>query len=223
MAAIPPTTRAPPETQKLRPAPRLYLVTPRLAPAGLLPPLAALIDMADIAAVLLRLPDADAGKLTEDVRLIAPLVQQRDIAVLLDGHPEVAVRAAADGAQLTGIDSLMKAVGTLKPDYIAGAGGLRTRHDAMLAGESGADYVMFGEPDDERPAFAVVVERVAWWAELFEVPCVGYAASLAEIPPLVAAGADFIAVGEFVFSDSRGPSAMIRAAAALLERPEPVK
>src|SRR5262249_59343895 len=97
------------------------------------------------------------------------------------------------------------------------------RHDAMLAGESGADYVMFGEPDDERPAFAVVVERVAWWAELFEVPCVGYAASLAEIPPLVAAGADFIAVGEFVFSDSRGPSAMIRAAAALLERPEPVK
>ena len=40
------------------------------------------------------------------------------------------------------------AVASLKPDRIAGCGGLATRHDAMLAAESGADYVMFGEPDD---------------------------------------------------------------------------
>ena len=56
----------------------------------------------------------------------------------------------------------------LKPKYIAGCGGLATRHDAMLAGESGADYVMFGEPDRDghRPRFEAVLERVAWWAEV---------------------------------------------------------
>ena len=66
---------------------------------------------------------------------------------------------------------------TLKPDWIAGVGGLASRHDAMTAAEHGADYVMFGEPDAAgvRPSFAAIEERVAWWAELFETPCVGYA------------------------------------------------
>jgi thiamine-phosphate pyrophosphorylase len=91
----------------------------------------------------------------------------------------------------------------LKPDRIAGCGALRTRHDAMLAGEAGADYVMFGEPSQtgSRPAFDAVAERVAWWAELFEVPCVGFANSLEEVGRLAVAGADFVALGDWVFSD----------------------
>jgi thiamine-phosphate pyrophosphorylase len=81
----------------------------------------------------------------------------------------------------------------------------------MCAGEAGADYVMFGEPDarGRRPAFAAVTERVAWWAQLFEVPCVGYAAMLSEVEPLAAAGADFVAVGDCVFADTRGCAAAI--------------
>ena len=75
----------------------------------------------------------------------------------------------------------------------------------MLAGESGADYVMFGEPDADgrRPSFDAMLERVAWWAEMLEIPCVAYAASLDEVEPLAAAGADFIAVGDFVWRDAR--------------------
>ena len=49
-----------------------------------------------------------------------------------------------------------------------------------------------------------VAERVAWWARVFEVPCVGFAASLEEVEPLAAAGADFVAVGDCVFGDARG-------------------
>ena len=97
---------------------------------------------------------------------------------MLDGHAELVARAGADGAHLTGITEFTEAIGQLKPDRIAGAGGLATRHDAMLVAEQGADYVMFGEPDAEgqRPALATIEERVAWWAEVFEIPCVGYAA-----------------------------------------------
>ena len=101
----------------------------------------------DIAAVLLRLEDADERTLIDRAKTIAAIAQRRDIALLLDGHPEIAARAGADGAHLTGTEALTAALGTLKPDRIAGAGGLHSRHDAMLAGESGADYVMFGEPD----------------------------------------------------------------------------
>jgi thiamine-phosphate pyrophosphorylase len=151
------------------------------------------------------------------------VVQERGVALLLDGHPDIVARADADGAHLTGIDAFIAALDRLKPDRIAGAGGLKTRHDAMLAAERGADYLMFGEPDGGQPPFDEVIERVAWWAELFELPCVGYAASLDEVGALAAAGADFVALGDFVFSDSRGPSAMIRAAAGRLSAPEPVK
>ncbi len=62
-------------------------------------------------------------------------------------------------------------------------------------------------------------ERVAWWAELFEVPCVGFAAGLDEVEPLAAAGADFMAVGDCVFADRRGCAmAMADAARRLAER-----
>ena len=79
----------------------------------------------------------------------------------------------------------MAAVDSLKPARIAGCGGLNSRDDAMLAGERGADYVMFGEPeaDGRRPSFEAIVERIEWWAELFTVPCVGFAAAIARDRP----------------------------------------
>ncbi|MGA7805666.1 MAG: thiamine phosphate synthase, partial [Bradyrhizobium sp.] len=94
---------------------------------------------------------------------------------------------------------------------IAGVGGLATRHDSMAAGELGADYVLFGEPDarGQRPATEAIVERLQWWAELFEPPCVGYAASREEAFEFVKAGADFVLVGEVIWADPRGAAAAL--------------
>ena len=197
--------------------PRLYLVTPQLGdPAAFAGELAAALEAGDIAAVLLRLEPSDERTLVNRAKAVAAVVQRRDVALLVDGHPEIAIRAGADGAHLTGIGALTAAIGTLKPDRIAGAGGLRSRHDAMLAGEALADYVMFGEPDRSRgrPPFDAVAERIAWWAEVFEQPCVGYAASLDEVAPLAQAGADFVALGDWVWTHPRGPVAAVHSAAA---------
>jgi thiamine-phosphate pyrophosphorylase len=196
----------------------LYLVTPPAwAGSGLALALVEALDAAEVAAVLLRLQAAEEAALLEVIAALAPAVQDRNAALILDGQPALAVRAGADGAHLTGVDALAAALPSLKPDRIAGAGGLTTRHDAMLAAERRADYVMFGEPGENgRPPFEAVVERVQWWAELFEAPCIGYAESLDEAAALAHGGADFVALGEFAFSDSRGPSAIIRAAAELL-------
>ena len=57
---------------------------------------------------------------------------------------------------------------------------------------------------------------MAWWAEVFEIPCVGFAASLDEVEPLAAAGADFIALGDCVFGDGRGAAAAVADAARRL-------
>jgi thiamine-phosphate pyrophosphorylase len=210
-----------------RPRPRLYLLTPQLDDTTIFAAaLDAVLNAGDVAAVLLRLGDADERTLINRVKSIGALVQRRDIALLLDGRPDIVGRAGADGAHLTGIDALRGALATLKPDRIAGVGGLRSRHDAMLAGEADPDYVMFGEPDrrgnpGKRPPFPAVVERVEWWAELFQLPCIGYAAAADEIRPLAEAGADFVALGEWIWEEPGGAKTVVAAAAGSLAAATP--
>ncbi len=206
------------------PRPRLYLLTPQLGDAtAFTNDLDAALTAGDVAAVLLRLEVGDEHALIERAKTIGTIVQRRDIALLLDGHPEIVIRAGADGAHLAGTEALKAAIATLKPDRIAGAGGLGSRDDAMLAGESGADYVMFGEPGrrGSRPSLEAILERVGWWAEVFEPPCVGYAASLEEVAPLAQAGADFVALGDWIWTHSTGPVGAIKTATAALRAPAP--
>src|ERR1700733_14584456 len=203
-----------------RPVPRLYLATPEVDdPALLLASLPGLLAGADVAAVLLRLKPTDQRTMISRVKALAPAVQDSGAALLLDGHVELVARAGADGAHLTGVEAMEDALPTLKPDRIAGVGGLTTRHDSMAAGEAGADYVLFGEPDarKQRPSTGAIAQRLQWWAELFEPPCVGFAASREEAYQFAAAGADFVLVGDFIWNDSRG------AAAALMDAEQTIR
>ena len=204
-----------------RTAPRLYLVTPPVSdPDAVANDLADALNATDIAAVLLRLADGDETAQLARIKALRILVQSNGAALLLDGYAGLAARAETDGAHLTGIEPFLAAAPALKPACIAGCGGLNSRHDAMLAGESGADYVMFGEPDanGRRPSFDAVIERVEWWAQTLTIPCVAYAANLDEAQALAAAGADFIAVGENVWRDTGAV-----AKAANLGMAEPVR
>ena len=205
-----------------RPAPRLYLVTP---PVEDTTAFSALLSDAmaagDVAAVLLQLAPADERTLINRAKEIGRVVQNQNAALLLDRQFELVARSGADGAHLFGLDEFTEAIARLKPDWIAGVGGLDTRHDAMAAAEAGADYVMFGAPDENgaRASFEAIEERIAWWAEVFEAPCVAFAVSLDEVEPLVNAGADFIAL-DWVWRDSQTIVAAVAQAAALLRLPE---
>jgi thiamine-phosphate pyrophosphorylase len=195
-----------------RPLPRLYLATPEVDdPSALVASLPGLLGGADVAAVLVRLKPTDQRTMISRIKALAPAIQDSGAALLLDGHVELVARAGADGAHLSGIEAMEDALPTLKPDRIIGVGGLTTRHDSMAAGEAGADYVLFGEPDakGQRPSVEAIVERLQWWAELFEPPCVGFAASREEAYEFAAAGADFVLVGDLVWNDSRGAAAAL--------------
>jgi len=207
------------KTQLRRAPPRLYLVTPLIGEAGrFAAALGAAVGGADVASVLLRLKPDGERALINHIKALAAVVQPKGVALLLDGHAALAARAGADGAHLTGIDAFTAEGQSLRPARIAGCGGLATRHDAMLAGERGADYVVFGEPDGagRRPSFEAILQRIEWWAELFTIPCVGFAANPQEIGPLVAAGADFVAVGDGIWDDPRGAAAALAEASRLL-------
>jgi thiamine-phosphate pyrophosphorylase len=209
------------KTELRRAPPRLYLVTPHLGePDGFAAALAGAVGAADVASVLLRLKPDGERALINRIKELAAVVQPHGVALLLDGHAALAARAGADGAHLTGIDAFTAESQSLRPTRIAGCGGLATRHDAMLAGERGADYVMFGEPDGtgRRPSFEAILDRIEWWAELFEIPCVGFAATAEEIGPLAEAGADFVAIGGALWDDPRSAAAIADIAARLKSR-----
>jgi len=204
-----------------RPPARIYLATsPVDDGAPFDGKLTEALGAADIAAVLLRLAPGDDRSLIKRIKTLAPLVQQRGAALLLDGRVEIVARGGADGVHADGIEAMREALDALKPDRIVGAGGLASRHDAMTAGEAGADYVLFGEPESNghRPRFEAIVERVEWWAEVFEPPCVGYAASLGEVGALAAAGADFVLLDDAVWSDPRGIAAALQDATAAIAK-----
>ena len=204
---------------------RLYLITPPLAKAGDIPAsLAAALEAGDVACLLLRLAARDDGEAKKIVRACNDIAQPRGAAVLVEADgtqaPGIAVRAGADGVHVCrGLSAEgAPALESLQPARIAGIGGLKSRDEAMHAGEAGADYLMFGEPapDGFVPDLAQTLERAAWWAEIFNVPCVAYAHRLADVAALSGAGVDFVALGAAVWEDARGPAAAVREAQMLL-------
>ena len=200
----------------------IYLVTPPLS-ADLAPAFASVFaEVVAAAAVASARVRFERGAEGDAKAIVAPLLkaaQAADCALLLDGDPRRAARLGADGVHVEGFgEALDEALTSLKPDRIVGAGGLRLKDDAMTAGEKGADYVMFGEPrGTAAPApLGLVLERVAWWAEIFETPCVAYAPSIEAAEQLARAGADFVAVGGAVFEAPSAVAAVRQLHAALV-------
>jgi thiamine-phosphate pyrophosphorylase len=183
-------------------------------PQALMENLPHLLARADVAAVLLRLKPADPRTLISRIKALAPAIQDAGAALLLEAHVELVARAGADGAHVSGVEAFKDALPTLKPDRIAGCGGLKTRHDSMMAGELGADYVLFGEPDEhgQRPSVEAIAERLQWWDQLFEPACVGFAESCKEAGEFARAGADFVLVGDFIWADPLGAGAALQQA-----------
>lgn len=182
-------------------SPRLCLVLGLETP---LPDAQALTDVLHaLDAPTLVLSSSDAHGI--DVASLAPLVkaaQAKGVAVLVENDCALAKSLDADGVHLSwrkdpleGFEAARQALG---PERIVGSDVGRSRHDAMEAGEAGADYVAFGIPahvEDRETAFERQKELVSWWVELFEVPGVAFDVETAEgVAALGAAGADFIAV-----------------------------
>ena len=213
-----------PLTPQNSPRCSLYLVTPLLSAAdadAFVKIFEAALEAAPIACALVRLaPGSEAHAKAIVTPLLRP-ARDADCALLMENDTRVAARLGADGVHVAGVgEDLVDAIKSLKPDGIVGAGSLRTRDDAMTAGEMGADYVMFGEPHRGAQTIGLaslvsLTERVAWWAEIFEMPCVAYADTIAAVRTLADAGADFVALCDAIWGSS-SPAATAREAHALI-------
>jgi thiamine-phosphate pyrophosphorylase len=221
-------------------APELFLISPLITDASAFAPLlVAACEAAPLAAILLPLALDDLDrylKNTHDLKELVVIGQKAGSAVLLTCEPttnahvpsetfsallKLVRQTGAEGLHMSGdlttLKGIRKACGT---ELTLGAGQLKARHDAMEAGEGGADYLLFGEPDihGQCPAFSGVVERAGWWSNLFAIPCVAYAPQLSDIPALKATTCEFIALGDAVWNHAEGPRVALQTAHALCSK-----
>ena len=195
---------------------RLYLVTPTTSDAGFADTLARALDAGDVAAVQLRLKQADDDAWRRAIDALRPVAQSRGVAFLLNDRADLVPSSGCDGAHVGQTDMAAAEARKLLGNALTlGVTCHDSRDLAMEAGEAGADYVAFGAffptTTKEAPTRAEP-ELIAWWAELMELPCVAIGGiTAANCAPLVQAGASFLAVVGAVWQHPDGPAAGVRA------------
>jgi thiamine-phosphate pyrophosphorylase len=209
---------------------RLYLITPPVIDdlAAFGHALAHALDAGDVAALQIRLKDAPDSVIAAAVDALSPIARSRDVAVILNDRPDLAARLDCDGVHIGQDDApYAEARRLMGPHRTVGVTCHDSRHLAMDAAEAGADYVAFGAFFDtatKDPKTRADPEILTIWQQTMQTPCVAIGGiTVQNCRPLVAAGADFIAVSGGVWNHPEGPAAAVAAfnaeiAAGLAER-----
>lgn len=195
--------------------PQLYLITPaQFDPASFPATLMAVLNAAEISALLVSRGDEDEAGYARRARDIINIGQGAGCAVLLENDAALAKRLGADGVHVTrGPDAVADAITALKPSFIVGASTANTRHDAMTMGEMDVDYLFFGALDG--PSDAAATDLAEWWASTFEIPAVLSTPS-ASPTNMDWRSVEFVALSKSVWS-APSPAQAIRAIAEALK------
>ena len=204
-----------------RPACQLYLVSPPVFEPEFPARLDAALGGGPVAAFQLRLKDVADDAILAAAAACRDICARHDVAFILNDRADLAKQCGADGVHLGQSDgSVADARALLGATAQIGVTCHDSRHLAMEAGEAGADYVAFGafydtttKPSHYRPA----PELLTWWTTLSQLPCVAIGGiTPLNAPPLIAAGADFIACVNAVWLHPDGPAAGVAAFAGVL-------
>ncbi len=196
---------------------RLYLITPpRFQPDAFAPILAAALDAGDVACVQLRLKQVGDDAIRRAAERLRPIVQDRDVALVMNDRPDLAVETGCDGVHVGQEDMSVKAARRLiGADGIVGATCHDSRHLAIVAAEDGADYVAFGAffpTTTKEPKGHARPEILRWWRQLMTVPCAAIGGiTVDNCATVVTAGADFVAVVTGVWNHPEGAAAAVKA------------
>ena len=201
-----------PPPQRTEPA-KLYLISPQDVGGSFPDRLRAACEPGLASAFQLRVKDIGEHELARLAEPLQRICADGDVAFIVNDSVSLTKRLGADGVHLGQSDgNVREARAVLGPSAQIGRTCHDSRHLAMEAGEEGADYVAFGafyptmtKPSDYSPDPAIL----SWWATLFEIPCVAIGGiTPANAPPLVKAGADFLAVCQAVWGQDDSAAAV---------------
>jgi thiamine-phosphate pyrophosphorylase len=205
---------------KAQTACQLYIISPPALDLDFPNRLERALDGGAVAAFQLRLKGIDEHAIA---RLAAPLQKlcaDHETAFIVNDSIGLAKRLGADGVHLGQDDGDPRAArDILGRDAQIGVTCHNSRHLAMEAGESGADYVAFGsfyQTNTKIASHSADTGLLSWWTVITPIPCVAIGGITPEnAAPLIAAGADFIAVSAAIWQHPGGEDVAVRAFNAL--------
>lgn len=199
--------------------PQIYLVTPsEIDPARFPDRLARVLDAQPVACLRLALATRDESRLCRAADACREVAHARDIALIIDTHVILAERLGLDGVHLgDGARQVRAARQTLGREAIVGAFCGTSRHEGLVAGEAGADYVSFGPVGDTALGDGRRAERALfeWWSKMIELPVVAEGALDANLIGDLAPVTDFLAIGAEIWGHDDPAAALGRLLAAL--------
>ncbi len=206
-------------SEPTRERPRLYLITPPQIEdvPTFVDQFRAAVQGGDVASLQIRLKKGDEIDLAA-TRAVAQAVKRictaEHIALFVNDSPQLARALQVDGVHLGMEDmDIAEARDLIGPDMIIGATCKNSKHQAMIAGETGADYVAFGafHPTSTKADTTPADPEILTWCQMFlTLPCVAIGGiTLTNAAPLLAAGADFLAVSSGVWDHQDGPAAAV--------------
>jgi thiamine-phosphate pyrophosphorylase len=195
---------------------RLYLITPPvIEPEAFADRLARALDAGDVACVQLRLKDLDDDAIRRAAEVLRPVVQERDVAFLMNDRPDLALETGCDGVHIGQEDTPFGAARQLLGDNATiGVTCHDSRHLAVEAADRGANYVAFGafyRTNTKTAKGHPQPDLLDWWRDIGNIPSVAIGGiTVANCATLVEAGADFLAVVSAVWDNPDGPAAAVQ-------------
>ncbi len=205
---------------------RIVLISPAGESAdGFSVKFTAAIAGGDVASIILPANGMDEASYQAFAERIVPIAQAAGIAALIVDDTRIAGRVKADGIHIEGGKaSLAEAVESFQSRMAVGAGGVKTRDDALELGEERPDYVFFGRfgYDNKPEPHQRNLSLGSWWAEMVEIPGIVMAGSdITTVETVAATGADFVALSAAVFGEGVDPKAAVARANAILDASAP--
>lgn len=205
---------------------RIVLIAPEGAdPEQFAATLREAIAGGDIASLILPQYGSDEVSFQQFAETIAPIAQEAGIAVVVAGDSRVVGRVKADGVHVDGLAQLSEAIERFQSKISVGAGGIKTRDEALDIGEFRPDYVFFGRfgYDNKPEAHHRNLGLGAWWAEMIQIPCIVMGGSdIESVRQVAETGAEFVALSSAIFGDGVDPREAVARANALLDAFAPV-
>lgn len=200
---------------------RLVLIVPPQIEAGAFAPrLEAALGAGDVASVIL--PQAELGEAAFQALAehLVPIIQAAGAAAVIAGDTRVAGRVQADGLYVEGGRAeVEEAVQRYQAKMAVGAGGARTRHEALELGEPQPDFLFFGRfgYDNKPETHPRNLALGRWWAQMIEIPCIVMGGSApASAREVAQTGVEFVALSEAVFGEGADPADRVAEINALL-------
>ncbi|RWF70312.1 thiamine phosphate synthase, partial [Mesorhizobium sp.] len=129
------------------------------------------------------------------VLIAPPLVTPEHICTAFDGGDVASLILPENGMDDAAFQA--ETIERLADRMMVGAGGAKTRDEALELGEERPDYMFFGrfgydnKPEPHHRNLALG----EWWAQMIQIPCIVMAGSeLASVETVAATGAEFVAL-----------------------------